>query len=151
MSKIKGWKKEPHDIFPDEKDFWRNETNQGFVSISEVEKGAPARGLGKYQLQINTPQEMDTRYFNDLTKARKYATDYMKTTPGGKIDDLSYGVDGRGDYAYFMEEKHVISDWKVDKKAATGSNEAIFFRLIKDGKQTRSHGWIEDDTIVQWG
>jgi hypothetical protein len=70
---------------------------------------------------------------------------------GEKKKDLSYGIDVRGDRAYFIEEKHVIGAWKVDKKASTGKKEAVFFRLLRNGEQIHSHGWLADDEIVQWG
>ena len=69
----------------------------------------------------------------------------------GKKKDLSYGIDVRGDRAYFIEEKHVIGAWKVDKKASTGKKESVFFRLLRKGEQLPSHGWLADDEIVQWG
>jgi hypothetical protein len=68
------------------------------------------------------------------------------------IEDLTYGTDKRGDYAYFIEDKHILPDgWRVDDEARTGKSEAIFFRIICEGNHTKSHGWIEDNIIVQWG
>ena len=66
--------------------------------------------------------------------------------------DLSTGNDGRGDEAYFIEEKHFLEDgWHVDDEARTGHKNAIFIRVIRDGVMQSGHGWLEDNYIVQWG
>ena len=67
------------------------------------------------------------------------------------IADLSTGIDGRGDNAYFIEEKHFIEDWKVDDQARTHSKDAVFFRVIKNGEERSSHGRLADNEVVQWG
>lgn len=70
------------------------------------------------------------------------------------IKDLSYGKDYRGDYALFIDEKHFIEDWKVDKEAVEtfDYNDVVFFRLISESKQRGSHGWVDGKgDILQWG
>lgn len=67
-------------------------------------------------------------------------------------EDLSYGVDRRGDDAYFIDVKHFLPDgWTVDDEARTHKTEPIFFRTIINGEHNKAHGWIEDNKIVQWG
>jgi len=69
-----------------------------------------------------------------------------------RVDDLSYGIDGRGDYALFIESWHFTDDqWGVDDDARTGKTEAIFFRVLYEGLPGKGHGWIEDNKVVQWG
>ncbi len=67
------------------------------------------------------------------------------------IEDLSYGEDSRGDEAYFIDEKHITGTWRVDKEAALEMDEEVFFRVIKDGKETDRHGWLRKSRILQWG
>lgn len=69
-----------------------------------------------------------------------------------KRDDLTFGDDVRGDYALFIEEKHFITSWDIDSEAAEAAGSgATFFRVIQDGVEKHSHGWIEDGKVVQWG
>jgi hypothetical protein len=69
--------------------------------------------------------------------------------------DLTYGIDVRGDNALFVEEKHFIGKYcELDKEVKTflkKTKDAIFFRVIKDGKEQRGHGWIKDEEVMQWG
>lgn len=66
--------------------------------------------------------------------------------------DLTYGTDKRGDDAYFIEIGHFSGDgWGVDDKARLGHKEPTFFRVINNGKHQKSHGWLEDNKVVQWG
>ena len=68
------------------------------------------------------------------------------------MENLTFDFDIRGDYALFIEEKH-INGWELDDyvKNRFLNCEATFFRVIKDGEQTKSHGWIENGKIAQWG
>lgn len=66
------------------------------------------------------------------------------------IQDLTHGEDIRGDYALFIDGKH-IDGWELDDEAKRYTQETTFFRVIKNGKQTSSHGWAENGEIVQWG
>lgn len=75
----KNWKTENHfGASKTELYFWRNKRNRGFISIDKVEELAPAREYGKYILSINTPEHLETKYFNSKEKAKKFAKDYMK-------------------------------------------------------------------------
>lgn len=68
--------------------------------------------------------------------------------------DLTYGIDVRGDEALFIEEKHFIdAGWELDDEAYTQLEDCspTFFRVIKDGEEQSGHGWIEKGEIVQWG
>lgn len=66
--------------------------------------------------------------------------------------DLSYGIDVRGDFAYFIEAWHFNDDgWSVDKDAVCKEPVPTFFRVLKDGIQTSSHGWIDGHKVIQWG
>ena len=68
------------------------------------------------------------------------------------VKDLTFGLDARGDYAYFIEEFHFSDDeWSVDEKAALDHDEAIFIRVIYKGEQQRGHGWLQRNKIIQWG
>ena len=67
------------------------------------------------------------------------------------VDDLSFGMDRMGEYALFIDAKH-IDGWKLDKhviKVTRGR--AVFFRVITEGEQSQSHGWIEKNRVSQWG
>lgn len=71
-----------------------------------------------------------------------------------KVNDLTYGEDVRGDHALFIERKHILNGGEdIDEEASkvTRKKGPVFFRVIENGVQQRSHGWIIDDKIVQWG
>lgn len=87
-----------------------------------------------------------------------------------EADDLTLDYDVRGDLAFFIERKHIINGNKFDNELTNyinnnisslydagqiqgGPDNWIFFRLIEDGKQHSSHGWIDLESleIVQWG
>ena len=67
--------------------------------------------------------------------------------------DLTKGEDVRGDHALFIERKHFQKgnalDWETFE--LTKDSEAVFFRIIENGEQQHSHGWIERGQIIQWG
>jgi hypothetical protein len=66
--------------------------------------------------------------------------------------DLTYGSDVRGDSALFIEQKHFNSEWELDQEAQKFVGKKLtFFRVIHNGKQKSSHGWIDNGEIVQWG
>lgn len=66
--------------------------------------------------------------------------------------DLTYGIDRRGDYSLFIEEKHFTNDWECDEETAHVVKNITFFRVIRDGIQRHGHGWINSDgKIEQWG
>jgi hypothetical protein len=69
------------------------------------------------------------------------------------MEDFSKDIDIRGDYALFIESKHFTpnSDLKPEIKKRLKGCQPTFFRIIRNGKQQPSHGWIEDGEIVQWG
>ena len=69
------------------------------------------------------------------------------------MEDFSKDTDIRGDYALFIEAKNFTprSDLKPEAKQRMKGCQPTFFRVIVDGKQQHSHGWIEDGEIVQWG
>jgi len=75
------------------------------------------------------------------------------TTMANKMEDLSYDIDVRGDYALFIEEKHFTNNDDLKEHTANRflNCNATFFRVIKNGVQQSGHGWIEDGEIVQWG
>ena len=71
-----------------------------------------------------------------------------------RYEDWDEGQDARGDYATFIESKHIVGDgWSLSKEGQElmAGCEPTFFRLLMDGVQHSSHGWIEDGEIVQWG
>jgi hypothetical protein len=74
-----------------------------------------------------------------------------------RAKDLTYGRDARGDMAIFIERKHLLSGEEVDKETKGminrlfGSKHPAFFRIIENGIQTGSHGWIQNGKIFQWG
>ena len=68
--------------------------------------------------------------------------------------DLTFGEDIRGDYALFIENKHFKSEWEIDSKVKSflkNNSDVIFFRVINDGEEKGSHGYIENGEIIQWG
>lgn len=68
--------------------------------------------------------------------------------------DLTYGEDVRGDHALFIERSHFQKNgWELDEEAYefTKNKSATFFRVIEDGEEQSSHGWIEEGKVVQWG
>ena len=69
-----------------------------------------------------------------------------------KVKDLTYDIDVRGDYAFFIETKHFKRKGLSEavKKELTGSR-WTFFRVIENGIQQSSHGYIDGGEIVQWG
>ena len=69
-----------------------------------------------------------------------------------KEQDLTQGVDIRGDEAAFIEEKHFKNDWELDDEAKNALGSGVyFFRVVRNGEQQSGHGWIENGEIVQWG
>lgn len=69
------------------------------------------------------------------------------------MEDLSSGIDIRGDYALFIESYHFIDHFDLDEdtKFRLSNCEPTFFRVIKNGEQQSGHGWIENGEIIQWG
>lgn len=94
-----GWKSEADPEFKDEIAVWRK--RHDFVAIHRVQRGAPAwsekkitdpegdRHEGKIQVEINTGKIMKTRYFSDVTAARKFAGKFMKENPGKENNPAS--------------------------------------------------------------
>ena len=62
--------------------------------------------------------------------------------------DLSFGADCRGDYALFLEAKHVQGDGSLDINVG---EEPVYLRFIINGEEQRVHGWAKGNQIVQWG
>ena len=72
------------------------------------------------------------------------------------VKDLTFGIDVRGDFALFIESKHFKKDgWnlKASTKLPRDNDDLVFIRVIENGKQTGSHGWINCKTknVEQWG
>ena len=72
-----------------------------------------------------------------------------------KKKDFEQSKDQRGDEAVFIEARHFING-ELDETAKkyiqiNFKNETFFFRVIRDGVQQGSHGWIENGEIFQWG
>jgi hypothetical protein len=96
---------------------------------------------------IETEKELD-----ELLAAAMKERASLEPEETKRIGDLTYGEDVRGDFAYFIESKHFRhGDWRVDHETRTRSQEPVFFRVLQDGVQTSSHGWLEDCVVVQWG
>ena len=72
--------------------------------------------------------------------------------PEPLIEDLTFGTDIRGDEAFFIESFH-INGWEVDSDVieALRGKGPEFCRVLENGLQRHSHGWIEDGRIIQWG
>ena len=71
-----------------------------------------------------------------------------------RFKDWDEGEDCRGDYATFIEARHIVGDgWELSQegKDLMAGCEPTFFRLLMDGVQHSGHGWIEDGKIIQWG
>jgi hypothetical protein len=68
-----------------------------------------------------------------------------------KATDLTFGIDVRGDEAFFIERRHFTGDWTIDAEArkVLKGHSAEFFRMIEDGEQVHSHGWIEGGKVIQ--
>ncbi len=73
--------------------------------------------------------------------------------------NFSQGTDVRGDYALFIENNEFKSGWELEPSAIKKlqdmnlGTDAIFFRIIFQGVQSASHGWINPITgnVEQWG
>ena len=77
-----------------------------------------------------------------------------------KKKDLEYGIDKTGEFALFIEERHVVGDgWQLDETTKKyiqlefKKNDMIYFRIIKRGQPQNGHGFIDNNLgeIVQWG
>ena len=70
-----------------------------------------------------------------------------------RISDLTFGMDCRGDHAFFIEARH-LEGWTIDQEACNAlidEFDPVFFRKIQNGVETHVHGWIEGNEIVQFG
>jgi hypothetical protein len=67
------------------------------------------------------------------------------------MEDLTTGIDCRGDNALFIEAKHFIDGWSLDQEAQVVTQDLTFFRVINDGFEQSGHGWAENGEIFQWG
>jgi len=76
------------------------------------------------------------------------------------IQDFTRDTDVRGDRAVFIESKNFDKGgWKLLPKAKKKlaqeiqTDDDVFFRVIEDGQETSSHGWIscESGEVIQWG
>jgi hypothetical protein len=69
--------------------------------------------------------------------------------------DMTFGYDARGDYALFIDKKRMKDSNSFNEETTdylkNKIREATFFRLIDGNEQLRSHGWMENGKIVQWG
>ena len=66
--------------------------------------------------------------------------------------DLTFGIDVRGDEAFFIETRHFSPTGDLDEEAKTAlGSRTEFFRVLDDGEEQHSHGWIENGEVVQWG
>lgn len=71
-----------------------------------------------------------------------------------KQQDLTFGEDLRGDYAFFIKESHFKADgWELDDEARNSLGDGThFFRgLDAKGNETNFHGWIDNGEVVQHG
>jgi len=59
--------------------FYKNKKHKGWVSINKIEEGSPAWKLHKahYQVEINTPYTLETKYFKELQYAFDFAEKIM--------------------------------------------------------------------------
>ena len=83
----------------------------------------------------------------------------VELTPQHK--DLATGADMRGDVAVFLYRSHVRADGSLDKRAAKavdefnaslGAGGPTFFRVLDEsGRETGTHGWVENGKVTQWG
>ena len=85
-----------------------------------------------------------------------------------KKEDLTFGYDVRGDEALFIEDKH-FDGYDVDDEVKSfivdmikegeiyEDEEILFFRVIEDGEETNSHGWLSISkrknkiSVYNWG
>jgi hypothetical protein len=67
--------------------------------------------------------------------------------------DMKFGHDLRGDYALFIDKKRLKNDCFDEEttELLKKIKDATFFRLIDGNQQLRTHGWIENGKIIQWG
>lgn len=68
--------------------------------------------------------------------------------------DMTFGYDARGDYALFIDKKRLKDDGFDEETTEYLKNsvkDTTFFRLIDGKDQLRTHGWIENGKIIQWG
>jgi hypothetical protein len=104
------------------------------------------------------------RYLESLKNFNKIHFEHVKYIK----EDLSFGDDIRGDEALFIEDKHFDGD-DVDNEVKSFilemindgeirlDEKIIFFRVIEDGIETDSHGWLsvsrrkDKISVYNWG
>lgn len=69
--------------------------------------------------------------------------------------DLTFGPDIRGDWAFFVERRHLLPDGltfdnEVNRRGV-GVLNPVFFRIIQNGVQQTSHGFLGQVFIPQYG
>lgn len=139
-------------IVPDEQGF---KTTDGVTRINFIKNNAvtPIYVGEHFTCIYHRPPEdsrkAEAQEIADALKEIGIIQEPEKEIPG--IEDLSEGYDARGDHALFIERRH-INGWNLDEeaKAVTGSG-THFFRMLNNGEQTSTHGWIEGGKIVQYG
>jgi len=71
-------------------------------------------------------------------------------------DDLSSGDTLGDEWAIFIEDKHFVDEWNLDKETSaylkkTYGKESEYFIVIHNGAEQHGHGFIKNGKIVQWG
>lgn len=81
---------------------------------------------------------------------------------GRRREDLTFGEDMRGAVALFVDSKHLVEPGgyylgRMDEAVARiveeqTDCESVFFRLLENGRETGSHGWVgAKGAVEQWG
>jgi len=69
-------------------------------------------------------------------------------------EDLTYGLDVGGDRAFFIHQKHFLSEWEVDEKVkriSRNNGGVLMFRIILSNGEQGNNGYLENGEIIQWG
>ena len=70
------------------------------------------------------------------------------------MEDLTFGIDVGGDHAFFIHQKHFLSEWEVDetvKQISRNYGDVLMFRIIHPDGEQGNNGYLEDGKLIQWG
>ena len=112
----------------------------------------------------------EMRKYIDTFKQRLTESENLNISDvrSSKKEDLTFGDDIRGDETLFIEDKHFDGD-DVDNEVKSfivdmikdgeiyEDEKILFFRIIEDGEETDSHGWLSVSkrknkiSVYSWG
>ncbi len=66
------------------------------------------------------------------------------------VKDLSFGADASGDHALFIEKSRINGNRLDQETKNVIGVDAVYFRILDDGKETNTRGWIKKKRIVMF-